>query len=485
MIIDSKGMRRIEKASGKTIMELMETAGKAVAIQIEKHTKPGDTVLFIAGKGNNGGDAFVAAANIDRRAIVYLLEGEPVGEAALGFYNMLPKGMEWTGTLFEAIEECDVIVDAMYGFGFHGLLNAEARNAARLVNDAGKRVFSIDLNSGAEADTGRYDFDAIVSERTFALDCYKPFHMLAKEHRLFKNLDLLDLGLPHEDPGFFQEMNEDVFFCSLEKKDAASYKGTFGKTLLIGGSYGMAGAMNLNVLGAKTLGAPYIEVCLPHEIYPIVSLRNLTPVFHPFGEHDVFNVLEKPIQGARSIAFGSGATNMPKKGEILDLVLQNAKCPVVLDAEALRLLQYNTYILRFVKAPVVLTPHIGEFATMLNKPIEYIMDAPLYHAQKFAKDYGVILVLKGPNTIVASGAGDAYINQTGNQGLAQAGSGDLLTGMIAATLTMTRDIFRGVAMAVWLHGYLADMSLESHSMQLLDFNNYPSLMDALFKKHGF
>ena len=123
---------------------------------------------------------------------------------------------------------------------------------------------------------------------------------------------------------------------------------------------------------------------------------------------------------------------MYRKEDVLDIILQDSSVPIVLDAEALRLLVNNTYILRFAKAPVVITPHIGEFAAICNKTIEYIKEHRIETALEFAKDYKVIVVLKGPNTIVVSPCGDIYINQSGNQALAQAGSGDLLTGILTS-----------------------------------------------------
>ena len=176
---------------------------------------------------------------------------------------------------------------------------------------------------------------------------------------------------------------------------------------------------------------------------------------------------------------------MDHKDDILDLILQECHSPIVLDAEALRLLKHNTYILKFVKAPIIVTPHIGEFADMVNQPTSAVKDSPIPLAQKFARDYGVIVVLKSPNTIVVSPSGDIYINQTGSQALAQAGSGDLLTGIMTAMLSMTRDVFTAVCMSVWLHGYLADLGVKGHSRQDFNLERYPELMDQLFESHGF
>ncbi len=135
-------------------------------------------------------------------------------------------------------------------------------------------------------------------------------------------------------------------------------------------------------------------------------------------------VIAPLISPSKAILFGSGAVRMDRKLQCMDLILQNSTVPVVLDAEALRLLHQNTYILQFVKCPLILTPHIAEFAGMVNINTKTITDRKLEYATNFAKEHGLYLVLKGSNTIVASPDGRVYINEVGNQALAQAGSGD-------------------------------------------------------------
>ncbi len=487
MIIDSLGMKAIEKQSGLSMDELMENAGKAIAEEIKKETTRKENILILCGKGNNGGDGIVACRLLERENCnVIFVDGEPKAKEALHAYSLLDKKHVFKNSrLKKEIQKADIIVDAVYGFGFHGALKKEIRDIFDLVNTSKARVFSIDINSGAEADSGHVDKDTIHSDITFALDCFKPFHMLNKEHGLCKEIRLLDLHLPHPEQSLYHEMDEEIFFSSFPKKKTTAYKNSSGKTMIVGGSYGMAGALSLNITGAKTVGASYIDVVLDDSIYPIVASHHITPVFHPVHKENMEKVVLPLIRNARAIACGSGMTNMEYKQECMDLVLQNAKGPVVLDAECLRLLRYNTYLFRFIKTPVVLTPHIGEFAYLLNKPIEEVMDRKIEYALKFSRENRVILVLKGPNTIVASPAGDVYINQSGNQALGQAGSGDLLTGIMTGILTMTRDIYKAVCMAVWLHGKLADLGTEDQSIQCFNLESFPWIMDKLFKKHGF
>jgi NAD(P)H-hydrate epimerase len=176
---------------------------------------------------------------------------------------------------------------------------------------------------------------------------------------------------------------------------------------------------------------------------------------------------------------------MDRKNDVLDYVLQNCHAPIILDAAAIRLLKHNTWVLRFTNAPVILTPHLGEFADLINQPTAYIKDHKIECAMKFAQENKVIVVLKGPNTIAAFPNGEVYINETGNQALAQAGAGDLLTGILAGTLTFTTDVTSAVCMGIWLHGHLADLGIQKHSRQNFPLEQYPEIMDQLFMKHGY
>ena len=488
MITDKKGMKEIEAASGIPVQDLMEQVGAAVSAKLRAQLEPGASILILAGKGNNGGDGFVVCRMLAKEyhCRVILADGKPAAPAARHAYRRLPKGVLIPADeISSALKEADLVLDCVYGFGFHGSLDPTIKALFAEVNRSGKQVISVDVNSGCECDSAACDSDAIQSDITYAIDCYKPFHMLRKEHGKFRTAELLDMKLPHPEISRFREMNEELFFASFPKKRENAYKGTFGKTLLIGGCYGMAGALGLNLLGARTVGAPYIQAAVPEEVYQVVASYCMTPVFHPFGSHTWYEVIEPLINSSQAIGFGSGAAYMHHKEDILDLILQESRVPVVLDAEALRLLEHNMYVLRFAKAPVIITPHISEFSAISGLPVSVIRDSKIKSASDFAKDYKVIVILKGPNTVIAFPNGEFYINQTGNQALAQAGAGDLLAGILTGILTMTCDVYTAVCMGVWLHGHLADLGIQSHSIQGFRLESYPELMDELFRKHGF
>lgn len=483
MIINRNGMKKTEAASGLNNQQLMDRAGKAVADFIMNTFPSAKSVLFLCGNGNNGGDGLVAADVLSKKMDVHvcLLYGEVKTEEAQHALKHLDENLLCDDITMA--EHVDVIVDAVYGFGYHGVLDSYARSIFRKLNAYRDKTVSIDINSGCECDSGTCDRDALTSAYTCALECYKPFHMLRKEHHMFDQCVLLSLGLPHNIITPYHEMNEQIFFSSFPARNESDYKGTYGKTLIVSGSYGMAGALALNIYGARTVGTPYLMAAMHDCIYPILASKFTTPVFLPFHKENIYHVLTKAVAGAKVIACGSGWNNLDCKSDALEIILQNASGPVILDAEALRMLVSNTYLFRFVNVPLIVTPHIGEFSALIAKPVEYILSHREECALFFAKKYHVHVVLKGSNTIVVSPEGDVYINQSGCAALAQAGSGDLLTGMIAGILTYKANLFQGICMAVWLHGYLSEYGLRYHSMLDFPLECYPQLADELFKEH--
>lgn len=488
MIINRRQMLQIEMNSGLSASEIMAIAGRKLSEFIEEKFPEIKKILILAGNGNNGGDALAVAGLLRNKVSVsvYLVNGKPKTEEALEAMKQLDSSLfirEYQ--LEECIDKADVILDGVFGFSYHGRLNKHVSEIFRMANRFSHKVVSIDINSGCECDSGYCDSDAIISKYTCALQYRKPFHALRKEHHMFEKCFVLDIGLPEATDSTYMTMNEDIFFSHFPRKKENDYKGTHGKTLLIGGSYGMAGALAMNITGARTLGTSYLEVGISDSIYPVVAPSFFSAVFHPFSSFNKEEVLLPVIRHAKAVGYGSGCTNLENKTEIMDMVLLNANCPVVLDAEALRQLVNNTYLLRFVHVPLVLTPHIGEFAALLNRPKEYVQEHREECAVNFSLQFQVYVVLKGSNTIVISPDGRKYINESGCPALAQAGSGDLLTGMITALLTVEKDIFTAVTMAVWLHGYLSEYGLKYHSMQNFSLECYPSLMDELFRSHGY
>jgi YjeF C-terminal domain protein len=487
MIVSRKEMLEIEQKSGLSSFDLINLVGKKLATHLLPYLDVKSNILVLAGSGNNGADCFALINNLKQFQIkLILVNGLPNNPDAMKAYKQVPSSIIQSLTSLDTcLKECDVIIDGIFGFGYHGKLSEDMRVLFKKIQDANKPIYSIDINSGAECDSAMHDSFALHSTVTFAIDCYKPFHVLQKYHHLFEKLELVPLDITHPKQSSFLEMNQTLFFQNLAKRKETAHKGSSGKILLVGGSYGMAGAISLNITGAKAMGFPYIEVGCIDGIYPIVATKHTTPVFHPFSAHNVEQQLASTIEHVNAAAFGSGVTQMFEKELCLDLMIQKCHAPLILDAEGIRMLRYNTWKLRFAKSPIILTPHIGEFADLFHLEKEEVMRNPLHYALKCAKELKVYIVLKSAHTIIATPNGQYYINQTGNEALAQAGSGDLLTGMLTALLAYHCDIFTSLRMGVWLHGYIADRLVEHHSKMHMNLEDYPEVVDHFFYENGY
>ena len=273
-------------------------------------------------------------------------------------------------------------------------------------------------------------------------------------------------------------MDQEKFFSHYPKRLSDSNKFDNGRIFLIAGSCGMAGACILNIIGARSVGTSYIDVLLPRDIYPIVASNEITSVYHP-DDLDCDQIDLPALSKAGAVAFGSGLTNHPKKESYLGYVLRTVKVSTVIDAEGLRILARHPELYT-TNTNMILTPHLGEFCDLTGLSIEEIKKDRIGIASRFAKEHKVILVLKGPDSLIVNTDGSYTVNDSGNEALARAGSGDVLTGMIAGLCSLYHDPYQATVDAVWLHGHLADEAIKIHSKEVFDLCRYPEYADRFF-----
>ena len=275
-------------------------------------------------------------------------------------------------------------------------------------------------------------------------------------------------------------MDRDTFFRHYPLRSKYANKFTHGRLLFISGSHGMAGACILNLIGARCTGVSFVHAVVPESIYPIVAGKEITTVFHPDECRDPGFLKQLDLYDkVDAIAFGSGLDRHPFAREYLIDVLKDAKVPVVVDAKGLRLLAEDASLYE-LPSQMILTPHLGEFSALCHLPIETIKEDRERIAIDFAANKKVTLVLKGPDTLIVSREGSLYHNESGNEALARAGSGDVLTGMICGLCALYEDKLQAVRDAVWLHGHLCDETVRNHSKELFDLTAYPQYAEAFF-----
>lgn len=276
-------------------------------------------------------------------------------------------------------------------------------------------------------------------------------------------------------------MNKENFFNNYPIRKEDSNKFDNGRVLIIAGSKGMAGACIYNIIGASSVGASYIDVYLKEDIYQIVSTNQIHPVYHLDAyENDNFLKLNA-YKKAKAICFGSGLNNLNNCEDYLKQLLKETSVPTIIDAYGLHLLADNPSLLK-LNNHLILTPHLGEFSLLTGLSIEEIKKDKELIAHNYALNNNLKLILKGPNTLVINNDGTLYKNNSGNSILARAGSGDVLSGMLAGLNALYNDSFKACKDAVWLHGHLADEALKYYSKEVFDLNCYPFLANQFFLK---
>ena len=492
-------MQRLEMAAvaaGVPLSQLMENAGAAVAQEVERRCRPlaGKRAALLCGKGNNGGDGFVVARKLSEQGAnvtVVLADGEPKTPDAIQMLSLV-RTMQLPVFSFEdepdavsaAMDEVDVIVDAIYGSGFHGEIDIRRRQITQMINEAIAAVFSLDIPSGINCDTGEAAQDAVNADFTIAFDSYKPAHLLPKYLPGLGQVSLAPIGVdPLSYEGVAQNhfvAGEDYVYSRIPQRQPDAHKTSTGKLLNIAGGIGCTGAAVLSSTAAMRSGAGYVVTGVPQAIYPIIAP---SLVQSPFCFIETAADVAGALTGASAIAIGCGMGTGQRQRGILEEVLYLAKCPVVIDADGINNLAMDISIVADAKCPVILTPHFGEMAKICRTSVSEIQKAPLLCAQELAAQLKATIVLKGAHTIISSPDGSTFINQTGNPGLAKAGSGDVLTGILASLISQGMPPFEAAVCAVYLHGAAADRCIERMSEYFMQPDDILIDLGRLLKEH--
>ncbi len=473
---------------GVTQWALMQAAGVAVARFARRHFVGAGRIVVLCGRGNNGGDGMVAARELARagRMVTVVLLGDPNGlrDEPARLWSELE---DVPGVTRKAItedatrEDCDallrdadLVVDAVTGTGFRPPLRGLAIAVAAALRAATVPVLAVDLPTGWDADdaTSRPAFpaDAIV---TFTAP--KPAHVLGHLTRRWSDAVVVaQIGSPPEAVATTSGLRWAGASKSIVEAARAvnAHKGSFGHVLLAGGSIGKAGAVAMAAMAALRSGAGLVTVATSVAVQAQVAAY--APEMMTMRlDADAGKLLErKTVVG---IGPGMGADEWAREAmwRLLD-GLENDAVPIVLDADALNLLSAEPGSVKLLaqRHKLVLTPHPGEMARLTGKTVAEIEQDRVGVARRFAQEHGVTLVLKGSRTLVAHPDGQVAVNTTGNPGMAKGGSGDVLTGILAAMLAQFPDkISQAVEAAVCLHGLAGDIAarrLDEHSMLATD-----------------
>lgn len=503
-IVTAAEMRAIDRSTserfGVPSLTLMENAGTAVAEHAISHHPSADKVIVVCGKGNNGGDGFVAARHLHAhgKSVQVILLTDPAelrGDAAEMYAKLPGKAVvvrsseELKSDRVRSIFSADLYLDAILGTGFKPPVQGLYADAIAALNAAEAPVIAVDIPSGADAaamtphDSKRGIVARADSIVTFTAP--RPAHVFGQ--LTSGPTCVAGIGTPEEAVVSSLHLNVITprdFAPLLGKRPADSNKGLYGHVLVIGGSFGKAGAAAMAGMAALRAGAGLSTVATAKSALPTVAGFHPEVMTEPLEETDVgtiagssFGMLEELTKGKSVLAIGPGISRVPETAALVRALVQRSSVPMVLDADGLNAFEGCAQELNGKGRTLVITPHPGEMARLAGCSIPDVQKDRLGVARKFAREHELIVVLKGNRTLIVQPDGEAWVNTTGNPGMSTGGTGDILTGMTAGMIAQTKSVknpdatLQAVCAAVHLHGLAADCMLSEvgeHSMVATD-----------------
>lgn len=445
-VLTAEDVRR-QDAAGE-VAALMEAAGFAVARAVRGMLGAtyGVRIVVVCGPGNNGGDGIVAARLLRSWGAHVTCVEEP-----------------WS-SLSTEIERADLVIDALFGVGLSRPVGGEARAAVDAMNAYAGPVVSVDIPSGMDTDTGR-PFGAMVHPTAVVtLSGLKPG--LCFNEDIAAWIEIADIGAARVDPAAFALEEADVA-AILPVRTPGAHKRGSGTALIVAGSRAMPGAASLAAAACIHAGAGLTTLAGTDRVTAVALSRTPEVTTLPLSESPEGALDEKAAEAVlaradsfSAIAIGPGLSTHPQALDAARSIVLSSSAPMVIDADAITAFAGDAGALRARRGFTILTPHEGELARLMGVEVASIRDDRLRATRDAAALTGHVVALKGHGTVIASPNGQVYINTTGNRGLAQGGTGDVLTGIIAAMLAQGRPDVALCAAAIWLHGRVADLVAE-------------------------
>ena len=491
-IVTAAEMREIDRVTserfGVPSLALMENAGTAVANFVCSHHPEALRIAVICGKGNNGGDGFVAARKLREsgREVKVLLLADPAelrGDAA-AMFKQLPSAPIVAGTSDDlkknaGIFEADLLLDAVLGTGFRPPVSGLYGEAITAMNASKSPIVAVDIPSGADADVMGEQVGAVCrADAIVTFTAPRPAHVFGM--LTSGPMAITPIGSPEEAVVSSLKLNlitaRDVAPLIAPREPAAN-KGNFGHVLVIGGSLGKAGAAAMAGMSVLRMGAGLSTVATAKSVLPTVAGFHPELMTEPLDETEAGTIsmaaleygrIDSLSKGKTLLAVGPGISRETETSEFVRTIVKKSKLPIVLDADGLNAFEGRAEELRGGGRPIVITPHPGEMARLIGSNPAAVQRDRINIARSFAKDHELIVVLKGHRTLIAHPDGTVWVNATGNPGMATGGTGDILTGMASGLIAQhPQNIFEAVGGAVHLHGLAGDVACETVGEQSL------------------
>lgn len=487
-IVSAAEMREIDRvtssAFGVPSLTLMENAGAAVADFVLRRYPSAYNVTVLCGKGNNGGDGFVVARKLHEagKRVQVLLLADPAqlaGDAAEMFRRLsvpVVKAISSADLQTASVQNlflADLLIDAILGTGFKPPVTNVYADCIAAVNHSLVPVVAVDIPSGTNADA------TLAAKQTVSrADAIVTFTAPRPAHAFLSMTKgpttIVPIGSPEEAIASDLKLNlttaRDVSDF-IGPRPADANKGMFGHALIVGGSVGKAGSVAMAGIAALRTGAGLATVATPMSILPTVA--GFAPEIMTEALADTnagtigmrsfeFGLLDGLVEGKRAIAIGPGMGRHLETEELVRTCVERYRGPLILDADAINAFQGCNERLTGTGRSVIVTPHPGEMARLLGVPVDAVQSDRLNLARSFAREHHVIVVLKGHRTLTVGPDGTAFVNPTGNPGMATGGTGDVLTGIIAGMVAQNPSrVFAAIVAAVFLHGLAGDIARDA------------------------
>jgi ADP-dependent NAD(P)H-hydrate dehydratase / NAD(P)H-hydrate epimerase len=500
-IVTAAEMRAIDRATserfGVPSLKLMENAGVAVAEHVLKHYASAQKIAVFCGKGNNGGDGFVAARRLHEQGktvqVVLLADPSELKGDAAEMYGKLPIGARVVRTSADlksdrvASFSPDLFLDAILGTGFTPPVSGLYADAIAMLNAGKAPVVAVDIPSGADADAmGSQQGTVARADSIVTFTAPRPAHVFSA--LTDGSTVVAQIGSPPEAVVSSLQLNVITpkdFAARIGPRPRQSNKGLYGHVLVIGGSLGKAGAAAMAGISALRAGAGLSTIATAKSALATVAGFHPEVMTEPLPETSDGTIslaaagrIDVLAKGMSVLAIGPGISREPETSELVRALVSKSEVSIVLDADGLNAFEHRAKELNGKGRVLVITPHPGEMARLAGCSIPDVQKDRLGVARKFAREHELIVVLKGNRTLVVHPDGEAWVNTTGNPGMSTGGTGDILTGMVAAMVAQAiagrktnPDVMAAVCAAVYLHGLAGDVMLESvgeHSMVATD-----------------
>jgi ADP-dependent NAD(P)H-hydrate dehydratase / NAD(P)H-hydrate epimerase len=472
----SEIMNNIDKACieslGIPMVVMMENAAlKAFKyMDVNKYNR----YVVVCGPGNNGGDGFAVARHlyVERKNIdVFLVGGvNKLSEACAVNYNILKNmgvkirkinNIEDVSDLRDCIIEADVTIDAIFGTGLNKPVEGVYDSVITIVNENSINIFSIDVPSGLNGDSGFPMGNAIRAHKTVTFEMYKRGFLNYESGKYSGDIIVENIGIPEfikdsfHNREFITERSDVV--NNIKERDKYNHKGNYGKALIAAGSKGFTGAAVISTEASVKSGCGLVTLASSEYVQNLISGRITEAMTINIDDEKQFSRMMKACNAA---AVGPGLGNNEKTFNIVKNMIEKVENPIVIDADGINVLVGNTELLKNNKANIIITPHLGEMSRITGLSIEYIRDNRVDVAKDFAKKYGVTVLLKGYQTVITDGD-TTYINPTGNSSMASGGMGDCLTGIITSLAAQGLNCLSAAFCGAYIHGYIGEKLSES------------------------